>query len=372
LDTRTATEHFPGIGRYVVSLARAMAPLLAQDERLVLLRDPRQPSHWDLQPVVGQRVRTVDVPVSPFSLRQQWFIPRLLRGLDADLYHSPYYLMPYCSDIPTVLTVYDLIPLLFPQLVSARARLLFRWMTALALRAADCVIAISEATRRDLQTVYRLPCDKVVVIPLSADPAFYPRHPTEVRSVRGKHGLPEQYLLYLGSNKPHKNLTCLVEAFSVIGHHLPYFVLVVAGVWDSRYPEPHQRAAGLGLNESIRWLGSVPETDLPALYTGATAFVFPSLFEGFGLPVLEAMACGTPVACSETSSLPEVAGDAALLFDPTSTESIADVLLCLLDSSDLRAKLRARGLRRANQFSWTQTAHETLHRYRTVGQDCRP
>ncbi|MFN3762133.1 MAG: glycosyltransferase, partial [Anaerolineae bacterium] len=140
LDARTATAHFPGIGRYVVNLARAMAPLLAPDEHLTLLRDPAQPSPWDLSALAGERVRVLDVPLSPFSLRQQWTVPRLLARLEADLYHSPYYLMPYRPGVPAVLTVHDLIPLLFPRQSTLQARLLFRWTIALALRTARHVI----------------------------------------------------------------------------------------------------------------------------------------------------------------------------------------------------------------------------------------
>jgi glycosyltransferase involved in cell wall biosynthesis len=365
LDARTATDHFPGIGRYVFNLARAMRPLLHGDERLLVLRDPAGSSPWDWTPLAGGRLQVVDVPVSPFSPRQQWAIPRLLRRTGTALYHSPYYLMPYRPGRPSLLTVYDLIPLLFPQTVSRRARLFFRWTTALALRAAVRVVAISEATRRDLLAAYRSLLEKVVVTPLAADPAFHPRSPAEVESLRRRYALPERYVLYVGSGKPHKNLTQLVGAWSRIRRSPPATgtSLVIAGPSDPRYLEPRQRADTLGLDDVV-WLGPVPEPDLPALYTGATVFVFPSLYEGFGLPVLEAMACGTPVACSNTSSLPEVTGDAALTFEPTDAASIADALAHLLGDADLRAELRGQGLRRAAGFSWERTARQTLAQYR--------
>jgi alpha-1,3-rhamnosyl/mannosyltransferase len=140
--------------------------------------------------------------------------------------------------------------------------------------------------------------------------------------------------------------------------------LVIAGAWDPRYPESRQRAKALALEEAVHFLGPIAEEDLPTLYSGAVAFVFPSEYEGFGLPVLEAMACGTPVACSSTSSLAEVAGDAALLFDPTDVADIADALTHLLHEPGLRADLRERGLRRAAQFSWERTARDTLAVYR--------
>jgi alpha-1,3-rhamnosyl/mannosyltransferase len=367
LDARTATDHFPGIGRYVANLAQAMVPLLGAGDQLSLLRDPGQPSSWDPAALAGERAQVVDVPLSPFSLGQQWSIPRLLRHLGADVYHSPYYLMPYCPGVPVVVTVYDLIPLLFPRLTSARARLLFRWTMALALRTASHVIVISEATCCDLLAFFRLSPQKVTTIHLAAASSFCPPPHTEVERVCHKYALPQDYVLYLGINKPHKNLVRLVEAWGQRRDSqftIRNSQLVIAGAWDSRYPEPRQRVAALGLEVAIRFLGPVPEADLPALYAGTALFVFPSLYEGFGLPVLEAMACGAPVACSNTSSLPEVGGDKVLYFDPADVEAIAGALRQALADPDLRAELRERGLARAAQFSWERTAQETLHLYR--------
>jgi alpha-1,3-rhamnosyl/mannosyltransferase len=212
LDARTATPHFPGIGRYVCSLARAMTPLLAPDERLTILHDPAYRLALD----ASAALRVLPVGASPFSLAQQWELPRLLRHLGADLYHSAYFLMPYAplpAGVPTLLTVYDLIPLLLPQQSTLRARLLVRWAARLALRAARSVIAISEATRRDFLAHFRLPPEKIQAIPLAADPAFHPQSADCVATVRVRYHLPKRYLLYLGSNKPHKNLERLVDAW---------------------------------------------------------------------------------------------------------------------------------------------------------------
>jgi len=372
LDARTATGHFPGIGRYVVNLARAMAPRLGPDERLVLLRDPARPSPWDLTALAGERVRVVDLSCSPFAPRQQWAVPRILARLRADLYHSPYYLMPYRVGRPTVLTVYDLIPLLLPRQSTWRARLLFRWALTLALRTARQVITISWSTANDLKRYLRVPAGQVSVIPGAPDPTFYPRPPAEVAAVRRKYGLPAPFVLYVGSNKPHKNLPRLIEAWSLLTPHVSHFTfhasrftLVIAGVWDPRYPEPRLLAERLGL-ENVRWLGPVPEADLPALYSAATLFVFPSLYEGFGLPVLEAMACGVPVIGSNTSSLPEVTGDAALLVDPADVGALAAAITDLLENESRREEMRGRGLQQAARFSWDRTAAMTLEMYREV------
>jgi glycosyltransferase involved in cell wall biosynthesis len=368
LDARTVTDHFPGIGRYVFNLARAMAPLLEPDEQLILLYDPTRTSPWNLASLADSQTRLVEMPISPFSLRQQWLLPRLLRSLRADLYHSPYYLMPYRPGIPTLLTIYDLIPWRYPRYFSTRTRLVYRYATALALRAAARVTTISDASRRDLLAFYQLLPQSVTTIQLAADPLFRPVAPQDVSSLRFRLGLADDYLLYVGSNKPHKNLIRLVEAWAIVNRksEIVNQKLVIAGVWDARYPQAKIRVEELGLRESIRFLGPVAEADLPALYGGATAFVFPSEYEGFGLPVLEAMACGVPVACANVSSLPEVAGQAALYFDPFDVVEIADTLDRLLCTPDLQAKLRQQSLARAAQFSWERAAHETLQLYRAV------
>jgi alpha-1,3-rhamnosyl/mannosyltransferase len=226
LDARTATPHFPGIGRYVANLARALMPLLTLDERLTILHDPAHPI--SLPP--SDDVRTVPLAVSPFSLAQQWAVPLLMRCFRArggdipasnaqlpapSLYHSPYVAMPYLPGVPALLTVYDLIPLRYPAYSTARARLLIRWMTRLALRATRHVIAISDFTRRDFMAEFGLGREQITAIPLAADPAFRPQTAERIAEIRTHYVLPERFVLYLGSNKPHKNLVRLVEAWQV-------------------------------------------------------------------------------------------------------------------------------------------------------------
>ena len=354
LDARTATPHFPGIGRYVTNLARALIPQLAPDEQLGIFFDPAYP--LDLPSAAS--VHGLPVDASPFSLGQQQVIPRLLHRHKADVYHSAYYLMPYVTGVPTLLTLYDLIPIHFPEHSTLKARLLFRWATALALRVAKHTIAISEATRRDFLAHFSLKPERITAIPLAADPAFTPQPPDVIAALRRRYRLPEKFLLYLGSNKPHKNLVRLIEAWATVQAEAPDVTLVIAGAWLPQHPQPRQRAQALGIDDRVCWLGPLPGADLPALYTAADAFVFPSLYEGFGLPVIEALACGTPVACANTSSLAEVAGDAAVLFDPMQVDAIVDALRRLLGDAGLRADLRRRGLAQAATFSWSRTGSQ--------------
>ena len=404
LDARTATPHFPGIGRYVRNLATALVPLLAGDEHLTLLWDPSTPGAWNPAGLAGDRVTVLPAPVSPFGLAQQWRIPKMINAQwgggrrargesqplshsptlplsqsplsqspipnpQSPIFHSPYYLMPYTvprlARMPVVLTFYDLIPLRFPELVSAQARLLFRIAMRLALRSARHIIAISEAARRDLIADFGVDPARVTAIPLAPDPRFRPQSQAEIRRVRDKYGLPDSFLLYLGINKPHKNLVRLMDAYA----QLPPFAtrnspLLIAGAWDDRYPESKQRASALDLGDRVRFLGRVDDGDLPGLYAAATLFVFPSRYEGFGLPVVEAMACGTPVACSNASSQPEAAGDAALLFDPDDTAAITAALERGLADGDQRRDLSARGLVQSARFTWGRNASATLGVYR--------
>jgi glycosyltransferase involved in cell wall biosynthesis len=368
LDARVATAHFPGIGRYVSNLARELPGRLAPGEQLLLFHTSEQ-ALAGLAPEGSEgRVIGVATAVTPFSVSQQWQIPRQLLHHGATLYHSPYYLMPYRLPAPAILTFYDLIPQRYPEHVSWRARLLFRLATRLALRAARHVIAISEATRRDLLATYPLRPEQVTAIPLAADPHFYPRSEAEMARVREKYRLPSPYVLYLGINKPHKNLLRLVEGWRLLlgQAEAPLPSLVVAGAWDARYPQARQAAEAAGLAGSVRFVGPIAEPDLPALYSGALLFVFPSLYEGFGLPVVEAMACGTAVACSNLSSLPEVAGEAAYLFDPRDPAAIAAALRDLLQEPARREALQAAGKERARRFSWQRTAQETIALYREL------
>ena len=358
LDARTATDHFPGIGRYVANLARAMVPILDNGDEMTVLRDSTGTTTLDLTGLADPGVSVVDAPVSVFSLRQQWAVPPLLRGFQADVYHSSYYLMPYWSGVPGVVTIHDLIPLRYPEYYTAFQRLVYGVTIRLAARTCRLVLADSEATAADLQRLLGLDQDRIRVVPAAADPRFHVCTPAEVSDVRRKYGLPQKYLLHLSSGKPHKNLVRLVDAWALVTgeRETAGNVLVLAGQVSPRYPEARDRIEALGVEEDVRVLGRIPEKDLPALYSGATWFVFPSLYEGFGLPVLEAMTCGTPVVCSNTSSLPEIAADAAITFDPVDTEAIAEALSMALGDATLREDVRQKAIVRAKDFGWEHTA----------------
>ena len=289
-------------------------------------------------------------------------LPALLKKAHAALYHSAYYLMPYAPGVPTLCTFYDLIPLRYPEYFRPTQRLIYRLTHGLALAVARQGFAISHTTKADLDRVFRLPPNKVVVTPLAADPHFGPQYPTVIAALRRQYPLPAQFGLYVGSNKPHKNLPRLIQALAQAHDALP---LVIAGAWEARYPAARQLAEQLQLQTRVVFLGPVPEADLPALYSAAAWFVFPSQYEGFGLPTLEALACGTPVACSDIPVLREVAGDAAHYFDLLDPASLAAALTELSTQPTRRAELQHRGLARAAEFSWERTARQTWQAYQT-------
>lgn len=366
LDTRVVQDHFPGVGRYSFNLARGLAPLLEECERLILLRDPDASSRHDLRDLVSRRVTVVDVAAPVFSLRQHWQIPSLLRSRGVSVYHSPYLLMPIRPGVPALVTIHDLIPLRPDSSVDPIRRRLFATALRLALRASAVVLTPSQTTAEDLRRYAGRAAGHVVAIPCAVDLGLLPPPRTSVESTRRKLGLPERYVLYVGSNRPHKNLPRLVEAWSRVDWRDG--PLVIAGSWDPRIPAARERAKDLRLGERIRFLGPVAEEDLPPLYAGATLFVCPSEYEGFGFPVAEAMACGVPVTCSGAGALAEIAGGAAELFSPFDVGAMAAALTALLADPERRTALARCGSERAASLTCEAMSRQVLSIYRELAR----
>ncbi len=361
IDLRTVGDRFPGIGRYAYNLARTLVRRKDRPE-LLLIWDPTiSNTRYDLAALsLGTGVRALVTNAPPFTLREQTLLPLLLRRLSPDIGHFPAWIMPWAAPRPFIVTIHDVIPLRLPEYFNALRRMLYRVSLSFLLRHAAAVVYLSHATRSDVAALFPGACRHSWIIPAGVEACFHPRAKSELQSVRAKYALPEQYLLYVGSNKPHKNLPALVEAYAR-ARAAP--TLILAGLQDSRYPETLQRIEALGLGERVRVLGAIPEEDLPLLYNSAWAFIFPSLYEGFGLPPLEAMASGTPVACSDLPSLRETTAGAALLFDTRDIDSIASALQRITWDQQLRQDLRERGLRRAAQLTWESVADRILDIY---------
>ncbi len=351
-----------GIGRYTIGLLDGLARLGLRPLRLQAGRGRAGP---DRRPLPGAGLLPGLMTIGQLRLARE----AARSGLA--LVHDPIGVCPlWLTRAARVSTVHDLIPFVMPASSTTLDRLIYRHWLPRALPRVDAVLTDSQCSRQDIMAHLSLPPDRVHVIPLAAGASFRPLAPEAVRPVLARHGIDGPYLLFVGSQAPRKNLPRLLEAFARLRRWSDRWRLVVVGAG----PRPPAAIAAqihrLGLADGVHVAGRVPEEDLPALYNGADLFVFPSLYEGFGLPVLEAMACGVPVVTADRSSLPEVAGDAALLVDPTDVEAIAAALRRVLADEALAASLRARGLARAATFSWERTARETVAVYESVlGRD---
>jgi glycosyltransferase involved in cell wall biosynthesis len=297
-----------------------------------------------------------------------------LRRHPVDVLHVQFTAPPF-APCPVVTTIHDLSFEHLPETFKRRSRTQLRLTVRRTARKAALILTLSEFSRRDIIETYAVDPERVIVTPAAAPKHFQPvAADTELERIHERYGIGANYLLSLGSIQPRKNLTRLIEAFQWLRKSRPDDALpqlVIAGKRGWLDDEVFRAAQRDGLNESVKFIGYVPEEDLPALYSGATCFVYPSYFEGFGLPVLEAMQCGAPVIAGNQTSLPEVAGDAALLFDPFDTRALGEAIARVIDHPDYRAELRARGLKRAAEFSWIATAHLTLKAYESAAASRR-
>jgi glycosyltransferase involved in cell wall biosynthesis len=364
-----------GISQYIIQLIREFA---------------REPDGCNFEVIGYGEERAVFVPESggiahlPFGshLRSpirnvfwhQTSLPRYCRERAFDVLFLPAgnRRLPVYSPCPTVGTVHDFSSIHVPGKYD-RARLFYiTRVLPFLVRRLTHVLTVSESSKRDIVEYARVPEEKVTVTPLSANPGVYfPRDQQEaVALLSPRHAVRTPFILYTSRiEHPGKNHARLIRAFAELKRRdrIPH-QLVLAGADRERAEEVHRTAEESGFAEDILFTGFVATEDVPLLYQAADIFVFPSLYEGFGLPILEAMACGTPVACSRISSMPEVAGDAAILFDPDEEGSIASAIGSIICGTDLRKDLSARGLERSRQFSWARTAAQTLQVLRSVAQ----
>ncbi|WP_165360661.1 glycosyltransferase family 1 protein [Candidatus Chloroploca sp. Khr17] len=284
---------------------------------------------------------------------------------DLDLVHDPTGSAPLgLTSARRVATIHDVIPFVYPDTSTRLDWLIYRLWLPLVARRLDTIITDSQQSRSDLIRYLALKPERVKIIPMAAAPHYRPVSRTIVEQTLARLGIRAPYLLFVGSLEVRKNLTRLFEAYARLRTWSRQWTLVVVGARKLRQSPLSATVRRLGLEPNIHVTGYVAEEDLPALYSGADLFVFPSLYEGFGLPPLEAMACGTPVVTSNVSSLPEVVGDAALTVDPYDVTALARAMERALTDATLRTDLRAKGLARAAQFTWERTARETLEVYR--------
>ena len=346
-----------GIGTYVRNLVRRLARLDRETTYFLFCKSSDEATLRDL---AENFVPVVDDSAG-YGLVEHLSIPRKLRRLKADLLHTPHYVLPLFCTTPAVVTIHDCIHLLFPQYLPNRYAWRYaHYMMGSAVRRAAVVFTVSEASRRDILHFFpRTDPEKVQVVPNTLDPeVLEDPGAEEMERVRERYQIRGRFLLYAGNITPHKNLERLITAFSLLrrrGGHDDVRLVIVGSAEENKYAALRRTAEITGVRNEVRFFGFVPDRTLSALYRLASVFAFPSLYEGFGLPPLEAMACGTPVVTSKLSSLPEVVGDAAVFVDPWSVEDIASGLGRALSDETLRAELRAKGLERVRAFSWERS-----------------
>ncbi len=362
--SRSVAQERTGTENYSLNLIRHLLALQSDHRyRLYFNRSPSFPPNFGGEERRTATLRPCDLRIMPFPrlwthLRLSWEMARC----PPDLLFVPAHVLPIVHPHRSVVTVHDLGYLYYPQAHRLLDRLYLDLSTRYNARVSTHLIADSLATKRDLIERYGTEPDKITVVyPGYDETTFQPvRDEEAIRVVKAEYGIAGDYVLFVGTLQPRKNLTRLIEAFADLRFAICDLRLVIAGKKGWLYEQIFQQVEQLGLRGRVVFTGYVPEGDLPALLSGASLFVFPSLYEGFGLPVLEAMACGTPVVCSNVSSLPEVAGDAALLVDPLDVEGLAVAMGRVLGDEELRAELIERGFEQARKFSWERCARAIL------------
>ena len=364
IDARKLHDY--GIGTYVRNLVSGLAQQDGDEGYVLLCR------RADLEFVrgLGPRFEAIRVEAGNYSLREHVTIPMALARARVDLFHAPHYVVSRFTPCPFVVTIHDCIHLRFPEYLPSRAAHTYaRMMMRSSAHRSRRVLTVSNASKHDILRYLRVPAEKVEVIYNALDERLVsPPTEQEISQIRERFQLTAPFILYTGNIKPHKNVDRLIEAYSILRRRGQLDAkLLIIGDDISKYPNLRRLVHRFQIHQHVRFLGFVPEVTLAALYRLASVFVFPSLYEGFGLPPLEAMAAGVPVITSNVSSLPEVVGDAALLVDPMDAGAIADAMARVLNDQALRARLIARGYDRITCFSWERSVRRVREVYHELG-----
>ena len=374
VDAIPMTGLLTGIARYLRNLYSAMALMNQVDlsyfagKTLVKSMPPLAESDkW--QKATGAVWNLPDPVV--FGLRAaHWLkyehnLNRICRKKSFNIYHETAFTPAKLSIIPTVYSIYDLSLRRLRETHPRERVWFFEYFIKSRLQFADHILTISEFVRQEVIEEFKVPPSMVTSVPLAPDPLFGPCNTDLVKRIRNKYKLPESYLLFVSSLEPRKNIALLIEAMQAVNTDIPLVLVGWHGWGDKEWLE---KIGASGLKSRIHITGHVPDNDLKAIYNGAAALVYPSLYEGFGLPIVEAMACGCPVICSNVASMPEVAGNAAILIDPGRSDELAAAIETVVHDSEIRKPLVKRGFKQAGRFTWKQTARKTLEVFKMVAR----
>ena len=356
-----------GAGRYIIRLVRSLAALSAGDELVVFVQDSRRALidtpglenvHWIETPEIGPARRLV---------WEQTVLPRLARRANIDLLHSPHYTRPLALACASVVTFHDMTFFLYPQLHTRAKRLFFPRMMRMSARRADAIIADSESTRRDALRILQIPEEKITTVTLGVGEEF--QRITDaglLDDCRHRYKLPQEFFLYVGLVEPRKNLPLLLDAYARLAQQEDAPALVVVGRFGWMSENIFRQIETLHLGDRVHFTGYIPDHDLPLVYNLAQTLLFPSRYEGFGFPPLEAMACGTPVITTAVSAMQDQVGEAGLLVPPQDEPALIEAMRQMLRDRALRESLSLRGQRQAEKFTWNQTALKTRQIYHQV------
>jgi glycosyltransferase involved in cell wall biosynthesis len=367
IDATALPQRPVGAGNYIIQLIRAFARVPGEAEFVIFVQQKGLPL-LDICEHPGFHLLVLPNQ-SPLIrlLWEQTMFPILAARQKLDVLHCLHYTMPLTYPGRTVVTFHDMTFFIFPEHHTLSRRILFRFFINASRRRATSLIADSESTRLDAIRLVGAPPEKIHTVPLGITSDFYPENdPAILNPVRQKYNLPERFLLFVGLLEPRKNLPALLQAFARLSPSLGKIKLVIVGRMGWMYEKTDRLVHSLSLTERVLFTGYVDQADLPRVYNLAEAAVYPSLYEGFGLPVLEAMACGTPVITSNVSSMPEIAGEAGIMLPPNDIPALTQAMEHLLQTPDERQRRSVLGLAQAAQFTWERTAVKTLEVYQNV------
>lgn len=365
-----------GSGQYLKYLLPALLEADASLEITLISPKPFEPPPDVTNPNLDCYIAQTPFPDQHSNLAKVWFeqitFPRTCKKLGVDLAHVPYFGSPLWMPVPVVVTVHDVIPMILPEYRGDIRVRLYTSLVAAAASQANLILADSEASKRDILHKLKVSDEQVRVVYLAPAPHFQPAESwSQIVDIKKKYHLPENFVLYLGGYDARKNITALLHAFTWVSSTLhESYPLVLAGELPKEdtllFPDPLRIARELGIDKYVVTPGPIAEEDKPLVYAAATVFVFPSRYEGFGLPVLEAMACGVPVVTTNAASIPELAGPAAFQLEPNDTKHIAAPILRLCIEEESNDEMIERGFQQVEKFTWQKTAAETLQAYRDV------